>query len=804
MPRLPWRYAAWVTGFVWMVGLGVGLGVGRGVSPGPAQAGQNEARLPGAQSFQFTVAESRVFLPPAELIDLDNPAGGAIVRHDVTATVDPATGHLDARDRITVVHAPETPASASFPILLWKGLDVHSVEAWAGFSDLRPEAGTGSPPVPMSFGVRDGMHPRSFWRRPPYDALGGYENARQIDLSLAADATDRFGAAWPETLQIEVVYAGVIADSLVPPAAAYARSFETTPGLICNDGVFLASSSFWVPSRPNDVFTFGLKAHVPDGWRAVSQGGLIAGAGFDAWHCPHPMEEIYLVAGPWTLHEIDHGTVKAQTFTYADTDSSVYNRYLRGTARYLDLYEEMIGPYPFAKFALVENFWQTGYGMPSFTLLGDRVIRLPFILDTSYGHEVLHNWWGNGVFVERGAGNWCEGLTTYGADYLYKEREGAAAAREYRLNALKSYRDYVSDGEDRPLRSFTERHDFASQAIGYSKSMMVIHQLRREAGEAAFWTGLRNFYREHLWERATWTDLIGSIAAVGAKNPLQGGAFHAQWIDRAGAPLLGVESVTVQPVPGASTGVAVGALLHFELVQEATDAGDPFRVLVPVRARGSNDGEVAEWSVLLEGMRLPVVRELAFVPQVLEVDPDFEVMRAVHRSEIPASLSQTLGADTVVVVIGSEIDPAGAQAFAALAAEWDQGQALAVLEEAELTADWVPSTAVWYLGMGPRARQALEVHGSMRPVAPGSAQWMAESQSIDEGWSWVAAGASAEGLPWVVIDAADAALVPVVGAKVPHYGRYSYLAFDGATNVAKGAWEHTASPLEIDLTSRGF
>src|SRR5690606_3013180 len=122
-------------------------------------------------------------------------------------------------------------------------------------------------------------------------------------------------------------------------------------------------------------------------------------------------------------HHVRHGDVFAQTFTYADTDSSIYNRYLRGTGRYLDLYEEQIGPYPFAKFALVENFWQTGFGMPSFTLLGDRVIRLPFILDTSYGHEILHNWWGNGVFVNVEEGNWCEGLTTYGADYAYKEQE---------------------------------------------------------------------------------------------------------------------------------------------------------------------------------------------------------------------------------------------------------------------------------------------------------------------------------------------------------------------------------------------
>ena len=56
--------------------------------------------------------------------------------------------------------------------------------------------------------------------------------------------------------------------------------------------------------------------------------------------------------------------------------------------------------------------------MPSFTLLGAKVIRLPFIVSSSYPHEILHNWWGNGVFVDVQQGNWCEGLTAYLADHL--------------------------------------------------------------------------------------------------------------------------------------------------------------------------------------------------------------------------------------------------------------------------------------------------------------------------------------------------------------------------------------------------
>jgi aminopeptidase N len=110
-----------------------------------------------------------------------------------------------------------------------------------------------------------------------------------------------------------------------------------------------------------------------------------------------------------------------------EPDATLARPYLDATADYIRFYSQLIGPYPYAKFALVENFWETGYGMPSFTLLGSKVIRLPLILHSSYPHEILHNWWGNGVYVDTAGGNWSEGLTSYLADHLIREQQGRGA-----------------------------------------------------------------------------------------------------------------------------------------------------------------------------------------------------------------------------------------------------------------------------------------------------------------------------------------------------------------------------------------
>ena len=193
-------------------------------------------------------------------------------------------------------------------------------------------------------------------------------------------------------------------------------------------------------------------------------------------------------------------------------------------------------PYPYAKFALVENFWETGYGMPSFTLLGSQVIRFPFILHSSYPHEILHNWWGNSVFVDYEQGNWCEGLTAYMADHLIQEQRGTGG--EYRRNTLQRYRDYVREGRDFPLVEFRSRHNAATEAVGYGKALMLFHMLRRELGDDTFRKGLAGFYRKHRGQRARFDDLQAAFESAAEK---QLGPVFQQWLTRTGAPQLAID-----------------------------------------------------------------------------------------------------------------------------------------------------------------------------------------------------------------------------------------------------------------------
>ncbi len=85
------------------------------------------------------------------------------------------------------------------------------------------------------------------------------------------------------------------------------------------------------------------------------------------------------------------------------------------------MYTELFGAYPFDAFRIVENFFDTGFDMPGYTLLSGRLLQMPWVTlaPGSLAHEFVHNWWGNSVFVNYEEGNWCEALTTFTTYYYY-------------------------------------------------------------------------------------------------------------------------------------------------------------------------------------------------------------------------------------------------------------------------------------------------------------------------------------------------------------------------------------------------
>ncbi len=403
-------------------------------------------------------------------------------------------------------------------------------------------------------------------------------------------------------------------------------------GVIGEEGVFLPSGSFWFPQEEGALALFECKVTLPAGYASITEGELIeSGKAAERWRTSYPLDGIDLVAGRYIVTKEDYKGVGIYTYFFKE-DKGLSKTYIEKTKGYLDLYQSLIGPYPFKKFAVVENFMPTGYGMPSFTLLGSTVIRLPFIPDTSLGHEIAHSWWGNSVFVDDSLGNWVEALTTYTADYLYERRKAEKDAKEFRLGKLRGYRNFAQD--DEALKDFIDSTTPSSRAVGYNKGMMVFNMLEDAVGEEAFNKGLKDFYKKYAFKRASWKDIEDAFEDASGDDLKW---FFEQWVFRKGGPSLSLDSLKhIKKNEGYEASFSIRQtrplyILDLPVVFE-TEGG---KVLKRVRVKD----EAQEFKV-----------ELSARPESIEIDPGYEVFRILSDEEIPPSISACFGDKKGVIV----------------------------------------------------------------------------------------------------------------------------------------------------------
>ncbi len=626
---------------------------------------------------------------------------------------------------------------------------------------------------------------------------------------------------------VTLSYAGSIRGDLERVSEGMGRTRQWTRGIISAEGVVLDGGSGWYPQFEDTLYHFRLQVDLPPGWSAVSQGAgpnqttiaqgaypenttptiatdgtTPAGATTEpagettarvrvTWREDRPQDDIYLIAAPFTAYvqPTTHG--EAQVYL-RHADEALARRYLDATADYLALYSDLIGPYPYAKFALVENFWETGYGMPSFTLLGPQVIRLPFILHSSYPHEILHNWWGNSIYIDYATGNWSEGLTAYLADHLLKEREGQGA--QYRRDGLQAYADYVRDGEDFPLSAFRGRHGSASQAIGYGKSLMLFHMLRRDLGDETFIAGLRRFFADNTFRAAGYEQLRIAFEQVSGRD-LQG--FFAAWTQRTGAPKLGLSRVILEP-PADATAPGARPNGGYRLVGqvEQTQPAAPFPLQVPLVVHLA-DGGLVQRRLPMDARTLDFDLELPAAPLRLALDPEFDLFRHLAPGENPPSLSALFGAERGLMVLAAAEPTDLAAGYRQLAQAW-LGQAKGWDLVLDQDLDRLPEDRpVWLLGWSNRFLTELAARAP--GLDPMHRRLTLDDQVIEGDDASLALVREQAGYPLGLIATGTAAALPGLARKLPHYGKYGYLAFTGPepVNRLKGQWPAGESALQM-------
>ncbi|WP_163559258.1 M1 family aminopeptidase [Halomonas sp. NO4] len=387
-------------------------------------------------------------------------------------------------------------------------------------------------------------------------------------------------------------------------------------------GSWLPADTAWYPQFVERAdaapFALALEIQVPEGQRAVGSGSLegeprLDAQGYRVRHGHPRARGITVAAGPWRERTHEAEGVRLRTLFPAALDEAFAETYLERAASHLSRFVARLGPYPFESFTVATSPAPVGVAYPGFTLLGERVVPLPFVPETSLAHELMHGWWGVAVPVAPEGGNWSEALTTYLADYHLDERRGEARATRLRwlidLSALPASKEIA-------LVDFQGGNDPAHRVVGYEQGAMLFHMLRQRIGGAAFDAGLRRLAERHRFEAASWENLAAAFSE--ASGEALDDVFAA-WVARPGRPRLALDGVTYQET-------AAGWAVEGNLAQSGPGAPWPLQVPLVVETEAG----VSRHRVVLESQQAAFTLALEEAPVALAVDPDFDLLRQLE------------------------------------------------------------------------------------------------------------------------------------------------------------------------------
>ena len=213
----------------------------------------------------------------------------------------------------------------------------------------------------------------------------------------------------------------------------------------------------------------------------------------------------------------------------------------------IEFFTKTVAPYPYEKLALIVGATRFG-GMENSSAIVftstmfnrnaqaglSKTYGIPFNNVTLIAHEIAHQWFGDSVTESTWSDVWLsEGFATYFAGLFVQRYEGEDAFRRYMAGAATN----VFAFEKRALKPIFDRDtpELLSllNANSYQKGAWVLHMLRSNLGDDAFFRGIRNYYDAHKNATASTEDLRVALEKASRKDLR---SFFARWVYDSGHP----------------------------------------------------------------------------------------------------------------------------------------------------------------------------------------------------------------------------------------------------------------------------
>ena len=371
----------------------------------------------------------------------------------------------------------------------------------------------------------------------------------QTDSSVVIPLSRKGGRAPVYTVAVD--YGGAVTDGLiarVDSAGRWTYFGDNWPN----------RARHWIPSidHPSDKATVTWRITAPMNRTVVANGKLVSSHGVLSPDGTERMEWVWresrripvylmvLAAAPLVeldLGDTDCGLAEVQrcvpqsVYTAPEQRDFVPGPFARA-GEIVQFFSNLIGPFPYEKLAHLQSSTRFG-GMENASEIfyADGLFRRHALTDETIAHETAHQWFGDAVTERDWPHLWLsEGFATYFAALWERAARGDSAFRA----RLASMRDAViTDSSSVPLRPVIDTAQRNLLALldrnSYEKGGFVLHMLKLQIGERAFFDGIRQYYAHHRHATATTDDLRVEMERA-SKQQL--GWFFDQWLRRPGFP----------------------------------------------------------------------------------------------------------------------------------------------------------------------------------------------------------------------------------------------------------------------------
>jgi aminopeptidase N len=268
---------------------------------------------------------------------------------------------------------------------------------------------------------------------------------------------------------------------------------------------------------------------------------------------PIPTYLVSFVIGKYAKVADKYREIPLGVFVYRGSESIVPLAFGK-TKDMLRFYEEVTKiDFPFNKYdqTIVAGFAFGGMENVTATTMADTEIfaaRHPLFVagvEDLVSHELAHSWFGNMVTCRNWAELWLnEGFATF-MEAAFREK--MYGRRNYMIKITRDAELFMLDDAVNKKRNalFNQNADnvaelFDRPATIYNKGGAVLHTLREEIGDEAFWKAVNSYLTKHRYGSVESSDLKEAMEVASGRDL---DWFFDQWVYMGGHPKLSVRQV---------------------------------------------------------------------------------------------------------------------------------------------------------------------------------------------------------------------------------------------------------------------